>query len=95
MFETKSENCDFLKTILKDFCYFTLKSYSLHKFEKKLSEAESVALESLIERKSLVIHKPHKVNAVVVTEHNKHLQGIKFLLSDSSKFIQPPINEGK
>ena len=34
MFETKSENCDFLKNKLKDICFSTLKSYSFNKVEK-------------------------------------------------------------
>ena len=32
---------------------------------------------------------------MVITDHIKYLEGIKFLLSDSSKFIQLPIDEDK
>ena len=35
MFKMRSENCDFLKTKLKDICFSTLKTYSLDKAEKK------------------------------------------------------------
>ena len=35
MFEMKSENSDFLKDKLKDICFSTLKSYILHKVERK------------------------------------------------------------
>ena len=30
-----------------------------------------------------------------ITDHTKYLEGIKFLLSDSSRFVQLPIDEGK
>ena len=91
----KSENRDFLKSKLKEICFSTLKSYSFARVEKKLSEAESIALKNLIEGKDLVIQKAGKGNTVVVTDHTKYLAGIKSLLSDSSKFMQLPIDEGK
>ena len=91
MFEMKSENRDFLKSKLKDICFSTLKSYSLDKVEKNLLEAESIALQNLIERKNLVIQKAGKGNTVVITDRSKYLEGIKSLLSDSSKFVQLPI----
>ena len=95
MFERKSENCNFLKNKLKDICFSTLKSYSFDKAEKNLSEAESIALRNLIELKDLVIQKADKVNTVVITDRTKYLEGIKSLLSDSSKFMPLPIDEGK
>ena len=94
MCEMKSENRDFLKNKLKD-VFSTLKSYSFDKVEKTLSEAESIALKNLIERKDLVIQKADKGNAVVITYRTKYLEGIKSLLSDSSKFMRLPIDEGK
>ena len=71
----KSENRHFLKNKLKDIFFSTLKSYSFDKSEKKLSEAESIALKSLIERKDLVIQKADKGNAVVITGRTKYLDG--------------------
>ena len=62
--------------------------------KKKLS-ADSIALENAIERKELVIQKAGKGNAVVITDRTKHLEGVKSLLSDSSKFTQLPIDEVK
>ena len=95
MFEMKSENRDFLKDKLKDICFSTLKSYSLDKVEeKKISEAESIALESLIERKDPDIQKADVGNTGVITDRTKYLEEIKSLLSDSSKFMQLPIDEG-
>ena len=87
MFELKSQNRRFLKSKLKDICFSTLKSYSFDKVGKKLSEAESLALKNLIERKDLVIQKAGKDNTVVITDCTKHLEGIKYLFSDSSKFM--------
>ena len=49
MFETRSENCNFLKYKLKDNCFSVLKSYWFDKVDKYLSETESRALKSLIE----------------------------------------------
>ena len=95
MFEMKSENRDFLKNKLKDICFSTLKSCSFDKVEKKLSEAEFLALKNLIEHKDLVIQKADKGNTVVITDRTKYLEGIKSLLLDSSKFIQLPIDEDK
>ena len=71
----KSENRHFLKNKLKDIFFSTLKSYSFDKSEKKLSEAESIALKSLIERKDLVIQKADKGNTVVITGRTKYLEG--------------------
>ena len=42
----KSENRDFLKNKFKDICLSTLKSYSVNKVEKNLSEAEFLALKT-------------------------------------------------
>ena len=95
MFEMKSENRDFLKNKLKHICFTTLKSYSFDKVDKNLSETESIALKNLIERKDIVIQKADKGNTVVITDHTKYLEGIKSLLSDSSKFMPLPIDEGK
>ena len=89
----KSENRDFLKNKLKDICFSTLKSCSFDKVEKKLSEAEFLALRNLIEHKELVIQKVDKGNTVVITDRTKYLEGIKSLLLDSSKFIQLPIDD--
>ena len=52
---------------------------------KKLSEAESIALKSLIACKDLVFQKAGKGNTVVITERTKYEKEIKFLLLDSSK----------
>ena len=86
MFEMKSENRDFIKNKLEDICYSTLKSYSFDTVEKK-SEAESIALKNLIERKDLVIQKAGKGNTVVITDRTKYLEGMKSLRLDSSKFM--------
>ena len=60
-----------------------------------MSQAESLALTKLIERKNLLIQKADKGNTVVIKDRNKYLEGIKSLLLDSSKFMQPPIEEDK
>ena len=93
MLEMKSENRDFLKNKLKDICFLTLGSNSFNKVEKKLSEAEFLALKNLIKHKDLVIQKTDKRNTVVITDRTKYLEEIKSLLLDSSKFMQLPIDE--
>ena len=72
-----------------------MKSYSFEKVEKNLSEVESIALKNLIEPKDQVIQKAGKGNKVVITDRTKYLEGIKSLLSDNSKFMQLPTDEGK
>ena len=95
IFETKSKNRNFLKSKLKGICFSTLKSYSFDEVEKYLKEAESIALTNLIKRKDLVIQKADKGNTVVITDRTKYLEGVKSLLSNNSRFMQLPINEGK
>ena len=95
IFEMKSENRNFLNNRLKDICFSTLKSYSFDKVEKHLPEVEFLALKNLTEHKDLAIQKADKGNAVVITDRTKYLEGIKSLLSDSSKFMQLPIDEDK
>ena len=70
-----------------------MKSYSFAKVGKHLSEAESIALKNLIKCKDLVIKKVDKGNTVVITDHSKYLKGIKSHFSNSSKFMQLPIDE--
>ena len=94
MFEIKSQSRDFLKKI-KDICFSTLKSYSFDKSEKNWSEAESIALWNSIECKDLVIQKTVKGNVVVITDGAKYLEGIKSLLSDSSKLMELTIHQVK
>ena len=76
-------------------CFSTLKSYSFDKVEKRLSEAESIALKKLIECKYLVIQKADRGNTVVITYCCKYLEGIKSLLFYISEFAQLPIDESK
>ena len=95
MFEIKSKDHNFLKSKLKDICFSTLKSYSFDKLEKKLSEAESITLKNLIERKDLGIRKAGKGKTLVITDPTKYLEGIKSLLLDSKKFMQLPTDESK
>ena len=56
---------------------------------------ESVVLTNLIECKDIVTQKANKGNTVVITDRTKYLEGIKSLLSDSSKFMPLPTDEGK
>ena len=91
----KSENRDFLKNKLRDNCFSSLKPYSFDKVEKNLSEAESIALKSLVERKDLVLQKEDKGNTIATTDRTKYLEGIQSLLLDSSKFMQLPIDQGR
>ena len=91
----KSENRYFLKSKLKDTCFSTLKSSTSDTVEKNLSEATSIASKYLIERKNLLIQKADKDSTVVITYRSKYLEGIKSLLSDSSKFMRLPIDEDK
>ena len=49
----------------------------------------------MIKRKDLAMQKADKGNTVVITDRANYLEGIKYLLSDSSKFMQLSIDESK
>ena len=95
MFDMRSKIRNFLKAKWITISFSTLKSYSFDKVDKYLSEAESIALKCLTASKDFFIKKAGKGNAVVITEATKYLEGIKFLLSYSSRFMQLSIDEGK
>ena len=63
--------------------------------KKKLSEADSIALKNLTERKELVIQKADKDDTILIRDRTKYVEGIKSLLLDSTKFMQLLIGEGK
>ena len=93
MFEIKSQSRDFLKKI-KDICFSTLKSYSFDKSEK-IDQKQNPLHYETIECKDLVIQKTVKGNVVVITDGAKYLEGIKSLLSDSSKLMELTIHQVK
>ena len=76
-----------------------MKSYILDKVNKNLSEVETAALKNLDKCKDLVSKsrnsKSRQRKTLVITKHTKYLEGIKSLLSDSSKFMQLLIYEDK
>ena len=71
----------------------------MDKVNKNLSEVETAALKNLDKCKDLVSKsknsKSRQRNTLVITKHTKYLDGIKSLLSDSSKFMQLLIYEDK
>ena len=91
-FETNSR---LLKSKLKYIYFSTLDSHSLDKVEKKLSEAESIAVKSRTEHKDLVLQKVDKDITLVMTEPAKYLEVIKSFFLDVGKFMQLPIDEDK
>ena len=71
------------------------RNISLDKVDKNLFEVESIALRSLNKHTVLVIQKTYKGNTVVIAGRTKYLEGIKSLFSESSKFMQLPIDKDK
>ena len=71
----------------------------MDKVNKNLSEVETAALKNLDKCKDLVSKsknsKSRQRKTLVITKHTKYLEGIKSLLSDSSKFMQLLIYEDK
>ena len=71
----------------------------MDKVNKNLSDVETAALKNLDKWKDLVSKskdsKSRQRNTLVITKHTKYLEGIKSLLSDSTKFMQLPIDEDK
>ena len=60
-------------------------------FEMKSGNHNFIALKNLIEHKEIVIQKADKGNTVVITDCTKYLEGIKSLLSDTSKLCHFPL----
>ena len=60
------------------------------KYENKVSSEELSYLKSLLRNRNIVIQKGEKVNTVVIIDKEKYVQGVKNVISGSSKFI--PLN---
>ena len=86
-----SEDTERFKAKLKD---IALSSYKLLndncKYENNLSSQELSSLKTLMRNKNIVIQRADKGNTVVIIDKDKYIQGVKNVISDSSKFI--PLN---
>ena len=86
-----SEDRERFKAKIKD---IALSSYKLlndnFKYENNLSSEELSSLKTLMRNKNIVIQKADKDNTVVIMDKEKYIQGVKNVISDSSKFI--PLN---
>ena len=86
-----SEDRERFKAKLKD---IALSSYKLLndncKYENNLSSEELSSLKTLMRNKNIVIQRADKGNTVVIIDKDKYIQGVKNVISDSSKFI--PLN---
>ena len=84
-----TEEKDRFKTKLKDIALSSLKLFSdNYKFENNTSAEEINSLKALMRNKGIIIRKADKSNTVVITDKDKHIEGIKFTISDSNKFVQ-------
>ena len=83
-----SEDRERFKAKIKD---IALSSYKLLndncKYENNLSSEELSSLKTLMRNKNIVIQKADKGNTVVIMDKEKYIQGVKNIISDSSKFI--------
>ena len=88
---------DRFRTKLKDAT--ALPSFKLFsdncKFENNLSAEEINSLKALMRNKNIIIQKADKGNTVVVTDKEKHIEGVKLAISDSNKFVQINTTPGK
>ena len=57
------------------------------KYENNLSFDKLSSLKTLMRNKNIVIQKADKGNTVVIMGKEKYIQGVKNVISDSSKFI--------
>ena len=91
-----TEEKDRFKTKLKDIALSSFKLFSDNcKFENNLSAEEINSLKALMRNKDIVIQKADKGNAVVITDKNKYIEGVKRAISDSNKFVQLNITTEK
>ena len=83
-----SEVAERFKAKLK---YIALSFYKLLnnscKCENNLSSEELSSLKTLVRNKNNAMQKADKGNTVVIMEKKKYMQGVKNVISDSSKFI--------
>ena len=83
-----SEHRERFKAKIKD---IELSSYKLLndncKYGNNLSSEELNSLKTLMRNKNIVIQKADKGNTVVIMDKEKYIQGVKNVISDSSKFI--------
>ena len=86
-----SEDRKRFKAKLKD---IALSSYKLlndnGKYENNLSSEELSSLKSLKRNKNIIKGKADKGNTVFIIDKERHIQGVKNVISGSSKFI--PLN---
>ena len=57
------------------------------KYENNLSSEELSFLKTLMRNKNIVIQKADKGNTIVIMDKEKYIQGVKNVISNSSKFI--------
>ena len=91
-----TEEKDRFKTKLKDIALSSFKLFSDScKFENNLSAEEINLLKALMRNKDIIIQKADKGNTVVITDKGKYIEGVKWTISDSNKFIQLNITPDK
>ena len=73
-----TEERDWFKTKLKDIVLFYFKLLSnKFIFENNLSAEEINSLKALTRNKNVIIQKADKGNTVVITDKEKHIEGVK------------------
>ena len=91
-----TEEKDRFKTKLKDIALSSFKLFSDNcKFENNLSAEEINSFKALMRNKDIIIQKDGKGNAVVITDKEKYIEGVKRAISDSNKFVQLKITPDK
>ena len=85
-----SEDREHFKDKLKDIALSSINLNDNYKYENNLSSEELSSLKTVMRNKNTVIQKADKGNAVVIIDKKKYIQGVKNVISDSSKFI--PLN---
>ena len=91
-----TEEKDRFKTKLKDIALSSFKLFSDNcKFEYNLSAEEINSLKALMRNKDIIIQKADKGNTVVITDKGKYIEGVKWTISDSNKFVQLNITPDK
>ena len=86
-----SEEREHYKAKLKDIAFSSYKFLNDYcKYENYLSSEELSFLKTLMRNKNIVIQKADQGNTVVIMDKEKYIQGVKNVISYSSKFI--PLN---
>ena len=90
-----NEKKEVLKIRMKDCAFSLFNSYSENGAPLNLSREELAVLKSLSKNKNLIIPKSGKGKSIAIIDKSDYFEKLQNILSDSSKFTQVSVADGK